>query len=357
MAINKKAGLAAAVSALIGLGAMGQASAGIYAGSALEIKNLQIAVSDGAPADQGGTLVPVNSFKGFDFSVSNTASLPGSGSFTTNSCFGNVSNGTHNCGGTPVLKAASAAQVGSVARASGDTSMLGIFGGSENYANSESVIDNAQLIDAINGIPSAGSHIRQVAEVELNTITGTGTANAHISSTTQTSFSFSLTGTGSIVIAFEADVDLLSDVNDAIASGIGANSDVSASFLLTKNTGLPGILSWSPTLVDANPFDGCTNVATTFTCNEEIAGESLQESSGASSFPVSSDAKSYEKNVYNPNAFYLSVSGLTAGDYTLTLNTDVSAQVTRVPEPGVLALMGAGLLGLGIASRRKKKAA
>jgi hypothetical protein len=56
-------------------------------------------------------------------------------------------------------------------------------------------------------------------------------------------------------------------------------------------------------------------------------------------------------------AHNLNFVGLTDGVWTLTLSALTSTQVSRqVPLPGTLALLGLGLAGLGLASRRRKQA-
>jgi hypothetical protein len=57
------------------------------------------------------------------------------------------------------------------------------------------------------------------------------------------------------------------------------------------------------------------------------------------------------------SAFGINVTGLFDGEWNLAFNalTSTSVRLTReVPEPGIRALMGVGLAGLGFMSRRRK---
>ncbi|MDB5795505.1 MAG: hypothetical protein JWR25_1884, partial [Noviherbaspirillum sp.] len=71
------------------------------------------------------------------------------------------------------------------------------------------------------------------------------------------------------------------------------------------------------------------------------------------------DNFSWDPNVLTATAFGISVTGLGAGDYTLSLNETKSTRIARtvVPEPGMVALMGIALMGFVASARRRKNTA
>ncbi len=93
-------------------------------------------------------------------------------------------------------------------------------------------------------------------------------------------------------------------------------------------------------------------------CTENNDDESLNNTVGLpGGNPVSvgiSDARS--GNDLGVSDFGITIAGLQEGSYSLTLAATSSVNVVqRVPEPGVLSLLGAGLAGFGLIRRRKSR--
>ena len=341
----KQSTLAAAVTAAIAMGASGQAAANVYGLSSLSIAGFTISIT---PTSGLGFGAVVNNF---DFTLTNTATLNGVSSPTqTNTCGGTP--GSNNCGAAPVLDALAANAPGGAARTNndltqGDGSTLARLGpGAFQYATSDSVIVTAELVNL--GSPTS---THQIAESELQG-RGTASSNAEIQSQTGFVFSFTTAGAFSLDLDFTADVDMLALVNE-ITAGNNAQANMTASFTLSNDQTNESI-SWSPQGTSA--VNDC-NASGPATCTEVADSEDLNRNVGQST--NGSTANSYDGAVpvFGFLPYGIDVRGLTAGNWTLSLNTVTSTRLRQVPEPGVLALLGIGLLGLGMSARRNKKLA
>lgn len=331
----RKATLAAAVAATIGLGASGQAAASIYAGSALDIQNLNVALVN---PTQGTAITS------FVFTEKNTATLNGVNSPTQSASCGGLpgipGGSTNNCNGAlPRLDALAAnAPGGTVVRANNDFSYFGP--GSDIYSNSDSVITQAEL--TLDG-PTA---TRQIAESEIQG-SGDGSSNAEITSNTGLTMVFTVSGTGGLNVSFQADPYLRSVISALNFLNGNAQSNINTSFSLTNGSGAQ--VTWTPNGTQGND---CTVDAALagVTCVETNDGEDLNRNLSTSS---NNTDFNYSLGAGFSN-FGISIAGLTDGTWTLAFNAVTSNSVrAQVPEPGMLSLLGIGLMGLGYSRRRK----
>lgn len=334
--MKKQSTLMAAVAAAVGFGFAGQAAADVYGGSALNVRNLQIGIfQNGVPSPQA-----VSSFQ---FTATNTAKLNGSVTASSSANCGGTT-ASNNCGISPVLDPLAVNATGSAPiRANGNFSL---FGTSANtYANSDSVIQTAQLV---NGLPSS---TQQIAESEIQT-TGSANSNTEITSNTGFVFSFTVANGGSLSLAFEASPYLRTVINQANFNNGNAQANINAGFSLTNGNG--DQISWSPQGSAANDCNVDNGIATCVETNDAVdLNRNISVSSNPSDVPF--NVANYLSNTYG--LFGINISGLANGNYTLAFNAVTSNSVrTTVPEPGVLALLGIGLLGLGATSRRKTAA-
>jgi hypothetical protein len=324
------------------MGAAGEAAATVYAGSRLDIDNLLIGFS-GTPQN------PTT----FSFRLANTADLtPGGPVFSPGNCGGvfGISNGCGGSGSALVLNAGPAnATGGTIVRADND---MTFFGPGGNYANSDSVINNAQLVG------DASTDTDNVAESSLDSAFAAG-ASSEIQSITGFTFQFTVTTPGSLSLSFLADPDIRALVTAAEALGSSAQANLNTSFTLRQDNdnagGTLGFANWNPQGTGANDCTASGGV----TCSEDSDTQDLNVNVGAAT-PGSDNAHSFAAGDTGfgdlLTQFGITVGNLDAGTWSLTLNEVKSVDLRRqqVPEPGVLALVGIGLLGLGMSSRRKK---
>ncbi len=334
--ILRRSALASATLVALSVGAMSErAAAAVYAGASLETSDLSIVIS--------GSVTSL----GFTFDMSNDANLNGTDDNESATCSGTaIPVMANNCGADPALDADQAFVTDSEYPKPPENTfaLTGPLDPNESYARSDSIIDDAQVTG------DARTRTRNVAEAEVKTRANSqdGDATSEISSDTGFTFSFDLGETGSLVLDFDAARDLMVDIGtDAFPFAL-ARAGATWKFTLSNDADGSEI-EWEPDgtiaagdcmITDNGNFAGvsCTETDDDFDLNKTITVSSIPSDMSES----------------DTGDFGISITGLPEGTHTLVLQEVKDIRVTNgAPTPGVLSLLGAGLLGLGWSRRRR----
>lgn len=334
----KRSSMAASLTAaLIIGGASGQAVAYEYGLSQLFVTNLSVVLSD-----DGGTTPGGGAVTNFDFNLINTAFLNGLGGSSTGNCSGTIASNT--CGASPALDATVVNGTGSGLLQGENTFVINGPSSGLSYSNGDSIIDSSVL----SGGATTGA--RQQAEAEINPGDVSASASSEVGSTTGFTMTFSVEGANQMTISMDALLNILAEINDPVAASASAKANTEVEFRLS-NDSTGDFFTFRPDGALGNECAAsagltCTTLSDEFDLNTDV---------NVTGIPFSTVGRS---NTGANDHFSVMFSGLYDGIWTLGLAAKTSVQLSRaqseVPEPGILALLGIGLLGFGVTSFRRK---
>jgi len=326
-----------AVLSALGMGVVNEAAASVYAVSTIEIQNLSVFITEDGVTPSSNVTV-----RSFNYALNNTAALNNVGAFTTNTCGGSVA--SNNCGPSgSVLDVAPANAPGNtVVSANNAFALQGP--GADQYSRSDSVIYTSQLSSA--GIDV--THQQQGTESELqNGISASATSN--IQSITGLTFAFTVATPGNMVLSFQANAYMQASSNDPEGQNQSAQANIAVSGTLQRDVVDANYqqYAFSP---DGTGVSSCIALGLGATCSELADAADI----GGNNIGISTDPAFSSFSTGGFGNYRVVFSGLKAGDYTFTLRSETSTQLARttIPEPGVILLMGIGMLGMSLGMRR-----
>lgn len=314
MKSTKKTLIALAITAALGMS--GAANAGVLASSTFSITNFLL-----SDASTGTTL---NAFDFASLVANNNANI------SSNLAGAALAGGAFNLSifdptPTDLTRATSGTTVGTPAE--NNFMVLTPPPTSGNFAHSDQFLGGSSLQLSPTLPPTTGANAQVRSDVSL---TGTGSGAAASNVGLNSTFTFSLTKDIRIGLNFHGAVDLLAfaDVGSHFPSNAQASSALTVS------------------LVDAggNSFINFNNPTGSTGCRLNNTRTVNAPANGTNAYQCIGD-------------FSGTTLLLTAGtEYTFSIRQETAANARLVSEPGVLSLMGLGLLGIGAALRKRKAA-